>query len=213
MINKKLIVFFKYLLIFSIFILFFDFFYFIIPENDKVCIISNILPASEICDNLKDGYIICTLGNNFWSDFFRDFSENDKRFSHLGIIINDNDKAISVIHSTGAVKGDINYVVEESFDNYIKEVRSIGIFKIKGLESSYISKEAKNYLGVPFDWGFDMYDDSSLYCTELLYVILKKIKPEISLKTILIKEYNKYIIPLEAISNSNDFFEIFYCDK
>ena len=47
-----------------------------------------------------------------------------------------------------------------------------------------------------------------LYCTELLYVILKRIAPEIILKTVYVKALGKEIIPLDAVSKSDEFEEI-----
>ena len=55
-----------------------------------------------------------------------------------------------------------------------------------------------------------MADESEIYCTELLYLILKRLMPEIELKTIYIKELGKRIVPLEAISNSEYFSEIYF---
>ena len=66
------------------------------------------------------------------------------------------------------------------------------------------------YVGYPFDWDFDIKSENKIYCTELLYIILKKIAPEIELKKIFQKELNKEIIPLEACSNSEYFVEVLY---
>jgi hypothetical protein len=67
-----------------------------------------------------------------------------------------------------------------------------------------------DYIGCPFDWSFDLQDDTRLYCTELLYAVLKKTLPEIQLLTIFQKELSKNIIPLEAVSNSAYFKEVAY---
>jgi hypothetical protein len=59
----------------------------------------------KISASLKDGDIICRLGDRTWSLFFKDISPTDKRFSHLGIvrICNGN---ISVINAEGlAMRG------------------------------------------------------------------------------------------------------------
>jgi hypothetical protein len=166
----------------------------------------------NIFSNIEDGFIICTLGNNLWSDYFARLSTNDKRFSHLGII-RVCDGNISVVHSAGTIKLGNDFVKEDSFNIYIANVRAIGIYKINSIESYKIGQEAINLIGVPFDWQFDMLDDSKLYCTELLYVILKSIDPSIELQTIFNNEFNCNIIPLEAISNSDYFEEIFYIDN
>ena len=166
----------------------------------------------SLCEVIEEGYIMCTLGNNYWSDYFKNFSEIDKRFSHVGIIVKNNED-FYVIHSTGTLKSGMDYVKEDSIKKVIEDVRAIGIFKIQGIESCKISEEAKTYLSVPFDWQFDMHDNSKLYCTELLFVILKKLMPEIELKTVYFSENNKEVIPLEAFSNSEIFSEIFFWEK
>ena len=58
-----------------------------------------------------------------------------------------------------------------------------------------------------------MLDDSKLYCTELLYVILKSIEQPIELETVFVEKFNNNIIPLEAISNSPYFKEVFYIEN
>jgi hypothetical protein len=158
---------------------------------------------------LKDGDIICRLGDRVWSLYFKDISPTDKRFSHLGIvhIYNEN---ISVINAEGLALEGRDSVNEVPLKEFLKIARSVGIYRMKNIDGSIISKEALKYKGFPFDWNFDLRENNTIYCTELLYVILKHIKPDIVLKTISIEEVNKEIIPLEAISNSNEFTEILY---
>jgi len=201
----------KHFIIISILIIFIFFHFisnYIFFENTKIEVIvfDDVFDFNNI---LEDGFIICTLGNNFWSNYFSNLSEHDKRFSHLGVI-RVNNGVITVIHSSGTIKGGNDYVKEELMEDYIRDIRAIGIYKFKGLESYKISLEAINYIGVPFDWQFDLSDNTKLYCTELLYVILKKIIPEVELRKIYNCDFNREIIPLESISNSSDFEEIFY---
>jgi hypothetical protein len=55
-----------------------------------------------------------------------------------------------------------------------------------------------------------MQDESRLYCTELLYAIVKRIVQEIELDIVYIRESERTIIPLEAISNSGYFSEVYF---
>jgi len=55
-----------------------------------------------------------------------------------------------------------------------------------------------------------MDDASELYCTELLYIILKQLIPEFKFNTIYIKELGKYVIPIDSISNSEYFSEVYF---
>lgn len=158
---------------------------------------------------IEDGDIILRLGNRFWSQIFRDMSLEDRRFSHLGIIRVYNDQ-ISVIHAEGTAAIGEDFVREDTLEDFLKVARSIGIYRIKGLDGSKISNLALEYIGIPFDWQFDMQDNYKIYCTELLYLILKELKPEIELSTQYIKALGHYIIPIDAITNSNYFSKIYF---
>jgi hypothetical protein len=167
------------------------------------------LQAGVLSGIVNDGDIICRLGDRFWSLYFKDMSVEDKRYSHTGVVRINNGQ-VTVIHAEGTTKLEKDYVKEEALDDFIKIARAIGIYRIKDIDGVRISSAAMEYLGIPFDWQFDMLDESKLYCTELLYVVLKGIMPELELSTIYLKELGKDIIPLDAISNSEFFSEIYY---
>jgi hypothetical protein len=165
--------------------------------------------TKDISFYLKDGDIICRLGDRLWSQYFKDISLTDKRFSHLGIIKINNDK-ITVINAEGRAIQGKDFVNEVDLDEFLKIAKAVGIYRLNNYEGGNISSEAMEYIGYPFDWNFDLTNENKIYCTELLYVILKKIAPEIELKKIYQKELNKEIIPLEACSDSEYFKEILY---
>ena len=162
-------------------------------------------------ESAQDGDIICILGNRYWSQVFKDKSFKDKRFSHLGIVRIQEGRA-SVIHSEGTTEFGKDFVKEEEIGSFIKHARAVGIYRTIGLDGGLVSSMAVEYIGAPFDWRFDMSDESKLYCTELLYVILKRLMPDLILNTVYLKELDREIIPLEAISQSESFSEI-YCSK
>ena len=166
----------------------------------------------EILPYIKDGDIIFRLGDRIWSVFFRDLSENDKKFSHLGIV-RIRDDIVTVVHAEGFAGAGKDSVNEIPLGNFLKTARSIGIYRIKNIEGSRISDTAMEYTGFPFDWKFDMTENESLYCSELLYVILRKLNPEIILNTIWQKEIGKYILPLDIYTQEEYFSEIGYWEK
>ena len=165
--------------------------------------------ANDISAYLKDGDIICRLGDRIWSQYFKDISVTDKRFSHLGII-RINDEKITVINAEGRAIEGKDSVNETGLDEFLEIARAVGIYRINGYDGKILSSMAMEYIGYPFDWGFDLENKNKIYCTELLYVILERIAPEIELKKIYQKELKKEIIPLEAYSNSEHFTEIFF---
>jgi hypothetical protein len=166
----------------------------------------------EITPFLEDGDIICRLGNRPWSIFFKDLSPNDKRFSHLGIVrIREN--IISVINAEGLAIAGRDHVNEVSLKEFLKIAQSIGIYRLRTIKGEKISDTALEYINRPFDWQFDMDEENNLYCTELLYVILKKLDNEIKLNSIWLKEIGKNIIPPDICSQPEYFLEIGYWGK
>jgi len=165
--------------------------------------------VEELLSVAKDGDVICRLGDRLWSHALKDFSVEDRRYSHVGIIKINNGRA-TVIHAEGTAEQGSGFVKEEALEDFCAIARAIGIYRIKGLDAGLVSHAASKYLGIPFDWQFDSGDESKLYCTELLHVVLKRLKPSLGLKKVYVRALGKEVIPLESISHSDDFSEIYY---
>ncbi|MDR2481249.1 MAG: hypothetical protein LBD07_03030 [Spirochaetaceae bacterium] len=179
--------------------------YVITPRGEPLL----IQKSDDIFLVVQDGDIICRLGDRLWSQFFSDLSAIDKRYSHIGIVHRDDD-LITVINAEGDTARGKDFVHEVPFDDFLKAARAVGVYRMENVEGSRISNAALEYLGIPFDWQFDMNDESKLYCTELLYVVLKRVAPELNLNTVYLKELGKEIIPPESVSNSDYFVEIYF---
>jgi len=186
----------------------------LIQQKRQQSIFQNVqyLQEDTILPFIKDGDIICRLGDRIWSLYFKELSPNEKKFSHLGIIRIRNN-TVSVINAEGLANERKDFVNEISLNDFLMCAQKIGIYRLKSIEGEVISDTALGYIGVPFDWQFDMEDNSKLYCTELLYVILKEIDLDIVLNKVFIKEMGKNIIPLDVCSQSEYFMEIGYWDK
>jgi hypothetical protein len=170
------------------------------------------IAEEEILSYLNDGDIICRLGDRIWSGFFKDMSPVDKKFSHLGIIrIRDN--MVTVINAEGLAIEGKDYVNEVSLGDFLEIAQSIGIYRLRSIEGDKISDAALGYIGYPFDWQFNMEDNNKLYCTELLYVILNELDPNIKLNLFWLKEMGRHIIPLDICSQSEYFVEIGYWER
>jgi uncharacterized protein YycO len=165
-----------------------------------------------ILPHLTDGDIICRLGDRIWSIYFKELSPNDKRFSHLGIARIRNN-IVSVINAEGLANEGKDFVNEVPLKDFLKNAQSIGIYRLRTIEGETISDTALEYIGRPFDWQFDMEEDNNLYCSELLFVILKRLDASIVLNKVFIKEIGKNIIPLDVCSQSEYFTEIGYWKK
>ena len=170
------------------------------------------IEASLIVQHLKDGDIILRMGNGALSQVFSNVSLTDKRFSHLGIV-QIRDESITVINSVGYLANRKKGVDEVSLEKFLEVAMSVGIFRIKYIDGAFISDKAREYIGYPFDWNFDLSEDDNIYCTELLYIVLKESGLEEILKTFYLDPVGKNIIPLEAITLSSFFDEITYLDQ
>ena len=173
---------------------------------------SQFIQEHEILAYLKDGDVICRMGEKIWSPIIRDLSPYDRRFSHLGIVrIRDN--IISVIHVEGLSRSRRHYVRKELLNEFLRSARSVGIYRLIDVDGSKISDMALNFIGIPFDWQFDMNDYTTLYCTQLLYAILKEVAPEIRLNIVWLDIINRYVIPLDIVAQTDYFLEIGYWQR
>jgi uncharacterized protein YycO len=160
---------------------------------------------SQLKELMQDGDILCRLGDRMWSVYFMGLSNSDKRYSHMGIVKKEGDN-ISVINAEGEKWKKNDFVNDVSLEAFLKTARVIGLYQCTVASGPDIRKTAETYIGRPFDWSFDLGTDDKIYCTELIYAVLKKQNPAIRLKTSAVM--GKEIIPLEAISDSVYFEEL-----
>ena len=171
-----------------------------------------IIKEQDLFPFIRNGDVICRQGDRVWSLAFKEFSPNDKRFSHLGIVLMEDD-AVFVIHAEWSKGKDNDKVRKVPLDDFLQHAQSIGIYRNKAIEGKIIADTALQYINRPFDWDFDMNDESKLYCSELLYVIMKSISQEIKINTIQAKAFSKNIIPVDICSDSEYFMEVAFFGK
>ena len=167
------------------------------------------IDSSVVIPYLKDGDIILRQGDGPLSPVFRDMSLTDKRFSHLGIV-RIRDGNITIINSVGLLTNKKKGVEKKTLEEFLSVANVAGVFRANFTEGSKISDKAVEYVNYPFDWDFDLDDDRKIYCTELLYAVLKYYALENYLATTYFENIKKEIVPLDSISNSAAFDEIIY---
>lgn len=127
----------------------------------------------RVTSDIQNGDIIYRLGNGLFSDFIKDMSHVEKRFSHVGIIYKaaEQDSAF-VIHAEADDYSGIGFVKKEPIDIFLKNVRDWAIYRLttKEVYQKKISDYAFQYhkMNIPFDTAFDETDSSSFYCSELV---------------------------------------------
>ncbi|MDR1909935.1 MAG: hypothetical protein LBQ35_08505 [Spirochaetaceae bacterium] len=173
----------------------------------RITLVQDYINTLQSC--AREGDILCRLGDRTWSLYFKGLSKEDKRFSHLGVVhISDN--GITVINAEGLAWKGKDFVNAVPLGEFVRPARMLGLYRLNGVDGEKIAEEAQAMIGKPFDWDFNLNNADKVYCTELLYVVLKKLAPEIALPTVAI--FGRDIVPLEAVSASPLFTEVLFLE-
>jgi len=124
-------------------------------------------------DNKKveNGFLICRLGNGYFSNYFRKYASKEQKYSHIGIISKEND-SIYVYHSEASEFTGVGYVKKERLSFFLKEIQIFDFYEFNFPDSTKtnILNSIKGYYerNTPFDLNFNSFNDNELYCTELI---------------------------------------------
>jgi uncharacterized protein YycO len=125
---------------------------------------------------LKDGDIILRHGFGMVSDLIVSTMNEEYDISHCAILVKDSN-GFNVIHSVSQSLSDFDGVQSQSLHRFISDSKenSIIVVRYKGDSDSLISSSAKYYLNkkIPFDNDFDIKDSTKIYCTELIWKVIK----------------------------------------
>ena len=157
--------------------------------------------VSKILPKLRHGDIILRSGVGIWSEYIRDYNKKDKRFSHVGIVFIEKGK-IQVLHAEGDDVTGQGTVGFDSLETFVRASEQIGISRFHTVDGTQVAAEAKKFLGRPFDWKFNLQDDSACYCTELIEHALRRVIPGKSLKL------SGKVIPVDACLDPELFTEV-----
>lgn len=136
-------------------------------------------------DSLKNicepGDLVVRLGDDFISDRIRYLSAKDHSYSHAGIIvIHDDKKMVCNIYPDDFVPGadTIRYDIIDSFINTRTNLKC-ALYRYDLSESEKINVEAEfnkyHNEKVHFDKMYELKTDDKLYCSEMIYKVLKKV--------------------------------------
>lgn len=139
-----------------------------------VCCVSK--PVKDKTPDLsftQSGDLIYRFGNGFFSGLFRDFSTQEKRFSHVGIIYRPHHSdSIFVLHAEASELTGIGGVRKDRAGLFLHKVNEWAIYRVQASldQRREIARQALNHHSrkVPFDRTFDVMDTSAVYCTELV---------------------------------------------
>ncbi len=96
------------------------------------------------------------------------WSLGDKRWGHVGIVV---DGGQSVIHADTGEPGEVGAVRKVALADFLADVGTLGIYGINltgEAREAYLAF-AESAVGLPFDHGFSVRSENSLYCSELVW--------------------------------------------
>lgn len=147
--------------------------------------VSEPLLLSEV----RQGDLICRLGNGFFSNHFKDYSLSEKIYSHVGIIDIERD-SLFVIHAEASELTGVGHVKKEPVSIFLEDIKTWGVYRLNASDSicKNIAINARRYYDnkTPFDLNFDALNDTEVYCTELVALAINKsfgdsiVKPQLS---------------------------------
>ena len=164
--------------------------------------------AETIKNKIQTGDIILRSGKGFISDVFRQFSLEDKRFSHAGIVSVEQNR-IFVYHILGDERRQGSQVRKDLLDSFcnVKENNSFAVYRY-----DLTTNKKKNMVTnlklfsekkIKFDSHFDLATDSAMYCTELVYKAVEAATGNLQYLPCTIINGNKYIAPDNLYMNGH----------
>lgn len=128
---------------------------------------------SAIKDSIHEGDLVLRCGNDFTSESLRNFSQQEKLYSHSGIaLMND-----GVLYIYNNMAGDLNpdeVMRRDNVDSFLTPVNNIavGVYRYDlsndelGKLKTIILRHYNNKL--QFDMNFDLATDDKMYCAEMI---------------------------------------------
>lgn len=128
---------------------------------------------------IQDGDLVMRYGYGLVSDYIVDALNEPFCLSHCGFVHREGDSLI-VIHSESSSYLSFEGIQTQDFDDFVKNsrVNSVVVVRFKppeGRSNSDLIRGAEYYLKkkMVFDYGFNMQDSSTMYCSEIIWHVFK----------------------------------------
>lgn len=127
---------------------------------------------------LRHGDIILRRGYGMVSRMIATRLEGRFPFSHCGVIIERNGR-LFVVHTVSSNVSDFDGMQIHPLEEFVRQSKpgSIAVTRLNdSTDVQVLVRESLRFLEakVPFDHNFDLYDASTLYCSELIWRSLKE---------------------------------------
>ena len=164
------------------------------------------LPTIPV-EHLRNGHIICRHGDGLWSNLIIRMNPVDKRFSHIGVLV-ESDAGMTVVHAdTSSRFATSGKVVQEPLTTFLAHSRRIGVFRHKRVSTVQLAASACHYLGRPFDWKLDDKESNAVYCSELMKLAIGESLPGETVRHV--KCGNQEVVPVDAFITPEHSIELY----
>ncbi|MGI6460142.1 MAG: YiiX/YebB-like N1pC/P60 family cysteine hydrolase [Candidatus Hydrogenedentales bacterium] len=128
------------------------------------------IASAHISLPVQSGDLVFRAGKGRWSSHFRDMSQRDKRFSHVGVVAVD-ESGFIVVHASADDSTGFGAVSAEPIATFIAGHDDIAIFRVRSEQAlrDEIASLCISKIGAPFDSRFDLSNQDAVYCTELVW--------------------------------------------
>jgi len=130
-------------------------------------------------DKVEDFDIILSKGQSVQSKFIGLFKFSIEDYSHIGIVIKEEDGNIFILHSTpdGTNTNGIRYDDLQTFLN-LSDVSGYKVLRYKSISFDFrirLRKEFDKYKTreAQFDFDFNNYENKKIYCSELVWLVFR----------------------------------------
>ena len=125
---------------------------------------------------LAVGDLVFRRGHGAWTSFFINASTKERRFSHVGIVVEIRNNEAVLIHADADERTGDGCVRAEGWRGFFADALECAVFRFDGDSSvaSNIAISAKRRLGVRFDSAFDMSETNRLYCSEMVRLAINE---------------------------------------
>lgn len=134
------------------------------------------LDADEVA-LLQDGDLILRRGYGLVSGMIVDLLKEDRRLSHCGIVV-EHKGELWVVHAVSNNISETDGMQSHRLADFVRQSQpgSVVVCRLRTAgDRSGISRRALEHLQakVPFDHHFDLEDDRSFYCSELIWRVIR----------------------------------------
>lgn len=127
---------------------------------------------------LQDGDLVMRSDDDLESLTLQNFSDSDRTYSHAGIAFEEQGQYV-VYHSMAGSENPSGLMRKDPFDSFVNPAKKtgFGIFRYQLLENEkeklHVMMKEHVLHKTPFDASFSLRTDDSLYCSEVIYKVLK----------------------------------------